>query len=151
MSQPASENAVTKSIIVELAVERVFWVWTEQIHAWWPASHSLSGDPQTQVFIEGKVGGRFYERASNGLEYDWGVVAVWEPPYRLAFQWYLGSSQALPTKVEVQFIPLDENKTRIEVVHRGPELVGELWWQRNEVFKASWDSVLTKFVAFLAP
>ncbi len=144
-----SENAVTKSIIIELDVARAFRVWTEQIRAWWPASHSSSGDPRTQVFIEGKVGGRFYERASNGIEYDWGAVDVWDPPYRLAFTWYLGSNQELPTRVEVQFVSLDENKTRIELEHRGPELIGKLWWQRKQVFSAAWDSVLSKFVTFL--
>jgi uncharacterized protein YndB with AHSA1/START domain len=144
-----AENVVTKSIIVELDVAGAFRAWTEQIRAWWPVSHSSSGDPKTQVFIEGKVGGRFYERASNGVEYDWGAVDVWDPPYRLAFTWYLGSNQELPTRVEVQFVSLDENKTRIELEHRGPELIGELWWQRKHVFSTAWDNVLSKFVTFL--
>ena len=82
---PDSENSVKKSIIVKQAVDRTFRLWTEQIRVWWPAGHSLSGDPQTQVFIEGRVGGRFYERASDGVEYVWGTVEVWEPPARLAF------------------------------------------------------------------
>ena len=71
---PDSENSVKKSIIVKQEVERTFRLWTEQIRAWWPAGHSLSGDPQTQVFIEGRVGGRFYERASDGAEYVWGLL-----------------------------------------------------------------------------
>jgi uncharacterized protein YndB with AHSA1/START domain len=144
-----AENAVIKSIIVEQHVERAFRIWTEQIRTWWPASHSISGDPGTQVFIEGKVGGRFYERASNGVEYDWGAVVVWEPPYRLAFTWYLGSNPELPTRVEVQFVSLDHHKTRIELEHRGPELIGKLWEQRKNIFSAAWDSVLPKFVTFL--
>jgi hypothetical protein len=51
--------------------------------------------------------------------------------------------------VEVQFVSLDENKTRIELEHRGPELIGELWWQRKHVFSTAWDNVLSKFVTFL--
>ncbi|MBI1881675.1 MAG: SRPBCC domain-containing protein [Chloroflexi bacterium] len=149
MTQRDSENAIAKSIIIELDVERTFRVWTEQIRAWWPASHSLSGDPKTQVFIEGKVGGRFYERASNGVEYDWGAVLVWEPPYRLAFTWYLGSNPELPTRVEAQFVALGEHKTRIEIEHRGPELIGELWRQRVRIFDAAWEKVLSTYATFL--
>lgn len=148
MSHHEAETIVSKSIIVGLVVERVFQIWTEQIRAWWPTGHSLSGDPRTQVFIEGKVGGRFYERASNGTEYDWGAVTVWEPPHRLAFTWYLGSGPQLPTRVEVQFVPLDENRTRVEIAHRGPDLIGELWWQRQQIFNAAWDTVLARFAAF---
>lgn len=145
-----SENAVSKSIVVEVDVAKAFRLWTEQIRVWWPVSHSRSGDPRTKVFIEGKVGGRFYECASDGVEYNWGAVDVWDPPDRLAFTWYLGSSWEHPTRVEVHFVAMAENKTRVEITHRGPELIGVLWGQRKHVFSAAWDSVLSKFEAFAA-
>ncbi|MBE7473867.1 MAG: SRPBCC domain-containing protein [Anaerolineales bacterium] len=144
-----TDHVVTKSITVEAAVEWAFRVWTEQIRAWWPVSHSRSGDPQAQVFMEGRVGGRFYERASDGVEYDWGEVVDWEPPHRLAFTWYLGSSRELPTRVEIRFVALAERRTRLDLEHRGPELIGDLWGQRQRIFSASWDSVLARFGAFL--
>ena len=147
---PDSENSVKKSIIVNQAADQTFRLWTEQIRTWWPAGHSLSGDPQTQVVIEGRVGGRFYECASNGAEYIWGTVEVWEPPERLVFTWYLGSSPSLPSRVEVHFIPLADNQTRIELEHRGPELIGELWWSRKSIFNGAWEKILSKFGAFLA-
>ena len=149
MTNTDSLDVVTKSITVALDAAQAFRVWTEQIHAWWPPGHSMSGDPQTRVFIEGKVGGRFYERASNGDEHNWGAVDIWEPPHRLAFTWYLGSNPELPSRVEVQFIPLAENKTRVELEHRGPELIGELWWQRNSIFNESWGKILSRFTRFL--
>jgi len=149
MNKQDSADAVVKSIIVERDIEAAFRVWTEQIHLWWPAGHSRSGDPKTQVLMEGKVGGRFYERTSNGDEYEWGAVDVWEPPHFLAFRWYLGSSQELPTRVDVQFVPLSENRTRIELAHRGPELIGERWWAIMGIFHTAWDSVLSKFAMFL--
>lgn len=147
MSKPDIENTVTKSIIVELDTERAFRLWTEQTASWWPAGHSLSGDPKTEVIIEGKVGGRFYERASNGVEYEWGSVEIWEPPHRLAFSWYLGSNRELPTRVTVQFVSLADNQTRLELEHRGPELIGQLWWSRKRIFDTAWDKVLANFVA----
>lgn len=151
LTNPDPENVITKSIVVEQGLERTFRVWTEQIRQWWPAGHSISGDPATQVFIEGRVGGRFYERASDGVEYNWGRVTAWEPPQRLAYTWYLGSSRELPTQVTVQFIPIAETQTRVEVEHRGPELVGELWWATQGRFRTAWDSVLAAAALFLKP
>jgi uncharacterized protein YndB with AHSA1/START domain len=149
MMNHEADHAVTKSIVVDLDPARAFQVWTEHISAWWPSGHSLSGDPRTQVFIEGKVGGRFYERASDGTEYDWGAVAVWDPPHRLAHTWHLGSNREMPTRVEVQFVPLSQNRTRIDLEHRGPELIGELWSQRVGIFNTAWETILARFAAFL--
>ena len=94
------ETVVIKSILVHRELSNTFHLWTEHIRAWWPAGHSLSGDPKTQVFIEGWVGGRFFERTSNGDELVWGHVTRWEPPYRLGHTWFLGSGQNLPSEVE---------------------------------------------------
>lgn len=142
-----SENVVKKSITVGRDVQAAFFVWTQQINRWWPAGHSVSGDPKTQVFIEGKVGGRFYERASDGVEHEWGRVTVWDPPHRFALNWYLGSSRELPTKVEINFVALNQNQTRIEVEHYGPTLIGELWWLNKSKYSTAWDRVLSEYAA----
>ncbi|MFN8566257.1 MAG: SRPBCC domain-containing protein [Kouleothrix sp.] len=95
--------------------------------------HSRSGDPRTTVLLERYVGGRLYERTPNGVEYVWGVVLVWEPPQRFAYHWHLGGGPAQPTRVDVSFTALDSAQTRVEVLHRGPELIGERWWQSGRV------------------
>jgi uncharacterized protein YndB with AHSA1/START domain len=110
----------------------------------------MSGDPQTRVCLEGQVGGRFYEQASDNAEYDWGAVEIWDPPRRLAFTWFLGSDPKLPTRVEVQFVPLEGGQTRVEVEHRGPELIGELWWQRVKIFQGGWEAVLGSYAGVVA-
>lgn len=149
MTQP-NEDVVTKSLTVNVAVAQAFRVWTEQIRLWWPPSHSLSGDPETELFIEGKLGGRFYERTSDGTEYDWGEVVLWQPPHCLAHTWYLGSGPTMPTRVEVTFTALSEQRTRIEIEHRGVDLIGELWWQRVAIFNAAWgEAVLPRYESYL--
>jgi uncharacterized protein YndB with AHSA1/START domain len=150
MSTGFSESVVQKSVVLKLDRASAFQVWTEQIAAWWPKNHSMSGDPATQVFLEGEVGGRFYERTRNGDEYDWGAVQVWDPPERLSFTWYLGSGGEMPTRVDVHFTPLDGGSTRIDLEHRGPELVAELWWERKDLFSGAWDKVLAELAAFTA-
>lgn len=142
MNEGEALTAVRKHIHIERDVVTTFELWAQQVHAWWPRKHTLSGDPQTHVCIEGAIGGRFYERASDGKEYEWGRVFAWEPPHRIAFTWYLGSTPALPTQVEVQFTAIDAETTRIDLEHRGPEFIGDLWERRVQIFQGAWYTIL---------
>jgi activator of Hsp90 ATPase-like protein len=145
MSTSGSPDSVHKTIVVRCPVEVAFRVWTEQIDRWWPKSHSRSGDPGTLVFLERQVGGRLYERTSDGVEYTWGEVLVWEPTRHFAYLWYLGSSAEQPTRVDVRFRATAEGLTQVEVTHRGPELIGELWARTNPHFAAAWEHVLARY------
>jgi uncharacterized protein YndB with AHSA1/START domain len=141
-------NPVHKTILVRCDVETAFRVWTEQIDLWWPKSHSRSRDPNTTVMLEARIGGRLYERTSQGVEHDWGEVIAWEPPHHFAFHWYLGSGPSQPTHVDVRFISQESENTRIEISHRGPELIGELWSRNRSIYDASWETVLTAYADF---
>lgn len=147
MNLPESPDAIRKRVIVRCGVETAFRVWTEQIDTWWPKGHSRSGDPQTSVFVEHGVGGRIYERTPEGVEHNWGEVTLWEPPSRFAYKWYLGSSPERPTLVEVRFVAQEIGGTLVEVTHRGPELVGDLWTRNSARYSAAWESVLPAYSA----
>jgi uncharacterized protein YndB with AHSA1/START domain len=143
-----SPNAVYKTITVRCDVATAFRVWTEQINLWWPKSHSRSRDPNTTVMLEARAGGRLYERTSQGVEHDWGEVTAWEPPHHFAFNWYLGSGPAQPTHVDVRFANQGAENTRVEVTHRGPELIGELRSRNQSIYDASWQTVLMAYSEF---
>jgi uncharacterized protein YndB with AHSA1/START domain len=135
-------DAVRRTLVVRCAPAVAFRLWAEQIDRWWPKGHSRSGDPATRVVLEGWVGGRLYERTSVGAELIWGEVLVWEPPQHLAYHWYLGSSAEMPSRVDVQFRAGADGQTRIEVTHRGPELLGGRWAVTSPRFAAAWEHVL---------
>jgi uncharacterized protein YndB with AHSA1/START domain len=145
MSTERLPEAVRRTILVNCPLEVAFRVWTEQIDRWWPKGHSRSGDLATIVCLEPRVGGRLYERTSDGVEYTWGEVFIWEPPHHLAYHWYLGSSAAQPTRVDVRFSAYADGYTQVAVTHRGPELIGELWVRTNTRFAAAWDNVLAAY------
>jgi uncharacterized protein YndB with AHSA1/START domain len=149
MSTQGPTGAVHKTVIVRCDVERAFRVWTEQIDLWWPKSHSRSGDPNTTVIFEAQIGGRLYERTSQGTEHDWGEITAWEPPHRLAYTWYLGSGPTKPTHVEVRFSSETPSSTRVDVTHRGPEWIGELWLRNSARYDASWNAVLEGYISFV--
>ena len=148
MTDQISPDVVSKSIIVQCSVEAAFRTWTEEITTWWPKSHSFSGDTDTEVFIEGKVGGRVYECASDGQEYDWGEILIWEPPDYLAYTWYFGTGSAQPTRVEVRFSAMGNHNTRVDLTHYGRDLIGDLWDTINVRFLSAWNHILPLYVTF---
>lgn len=147
MTETNIGNAIHKTITVACLPEVAFRIWTKQISDWWPKeNHSVSGHPQTAVYFEGVVGGRIYEETPEGIAHIFGEVVAWEPPNFLAYQWYPGSSAQQPTRVEIRFVPLENNQTRVDVLHRGPELIGSLWHGRKDAFNHAWEDVLLSYV-----
>lgn len=134
------------SFEVGCSAAHAFRVWTSQIATWWPSDHTVSGRPDLVVLQSG-VGGRIFERTSDGVEHDWGEVTLWNPPEQLAYLWHLGADRTAATEVEVRFVAQDPTTTRIEIEHRGWERLGEAadsWRDRN---RAGWDSLLPHLVA----
>ena len=89
---------------VDCPADHAFEVWTARIDRWWPADHTASGDAATHVVLEGRPGGRIFERTPSGAEHDWGEVTVWEPPSRLGYLWHLRRDRADATEVEIRFV-----------------------------------------------
>ena len=87
------------------------------------AAHALDRRRQvTEVVVEEQVGGRIYERHSDGGEGEWGRVLVWEPPAKFAMSWYPGHDDARATRLEVRFTA-EGDATRVELEHRGWEIL----------------------------
>ena len=122
-------------------------MWTNRLATWWPKDHSASGDPDTEVVLEPHVGGRIFERTSAGVEIDWGEVTAWEPPHRLSYRWHLGRSPAEATDVELRFVDLGGDRTRLEIVHTGWERLGAEGQQWRDANAGGWGAVLPRFVA----
>jgi uncharacterized protein YndB with AHSA1/START domain len=147
MSVPGSTDVIRKTVIVRCNVESAFRTWTERINSWWPKGHSRSGNPETTVLMERGVGGRIFERTPDGVEHDWGRVTAWNPPHHFAYHWYLGSGPQQPTLVDVHFITQENSSTRVDITHRGPELIGVLWSRNNSIYDTAWENVLPAYVA----
>jgi hypothetical protein len=134
------------SFDVDCSAEHAFSVWTSRIDTWWPSDHTVSGEAELVVLQSG-VGGRIFERTSDGVEHDWGEVTLWNPPTQLAYLWHLGADRTAATEVEVRFVAQGAATTRIEIEHRGWEQLGEVadqWRDRNRV---GWDTLLPHFLA----
>jgi hypothetical protein len=139
-------DALRISFEVGCGVDHAFTTWTERIGTWWPADHTLSGEP-VLVVLEGRVGGRIYERTAEGEEHDWGVVTAWRPPASLAYRWHLGFDRESATIVVVTFSALEQDRTKVQIEQTGWERLGEAAperWTRN---RAGWESLRPHFCA----
>jgi len=122
-----STLAVERSVTVKAPVEKAFRVFTERFATWWPTSHSINPQGYAAAFIEAREGGRWYERAPDGSEQDWGRVLTWEPPHRLVLSWQLDGDYsydpdpAHASEVEITFTAEGADQTRVDLVHSGFE------------------------------
>jgi uncharacterized protein YndB with AHSA1/START domain len=135
------------SFDVACPADRAFEIWTARIGQWWPADHTVTGEESLAVVLEGRPGGRIFERTTGGVEHDWGEVTIWEPPSRLGYLWHLRRDRQDATEVEIRFVGVEASLTRIEIEHRGWERLGaegESWRDRNY---GGWSTLLPHYVA----
>lgn len=135
------------SFDVDCPADHAFEVWTARIDRWWPADHTVSGATDATVVLEGRAGGRIFERTTAGIEHEWGEVTIWEPPTRLGYLWHLRRDRADATEVEIKFIDRGDSTTRVEIEHRGWEALGaegESWRDRNH---GGWATLLPHYLA----
>ena len=134
------------SFDVACSPDHAFTMWTTEISTWWPSDHTVSGRADLEVFLQGRVGGRIFERTSDGIEHEWGEVTRWDPPARLSYRWHLHHDRAEATDVDIHFLPRGD-ATRIEIEHRGWERLGTVGAERREGNRKGWDGLLPHFVA----
>jgi uncharacterized protein YndB with AHSA1/START domain len=135
------------SFDIDCSPEQAFEVWTGRIGTWWPTDHTVSGQPGLEIVLQSGVGGRIYERTTEGVEYEWGQVTVWEPPGRLVYEWHLRQDRADATEVEIRFLPHGAAATRVVIEHRGWERLGSAGDERRAQNRGGWESLLPHFRA----
>lgn len=114
---------VRKSVIVDVPVEIAWAIFTERPIEWWPSSHVLVKSPRESITFEPRVGGRYFERAVDGSECQWGTMLEWDPPKRLAMTWRIDGrwqmidNDVKASEIEVTFTPVSATSTEVELAH----------------------------------
>ncbi len=134
------------SVDIGCPAEHAFRMWTEKLASWWPPDHTVSGERDVQVVLEGRPGGRIFERTPAGVVHEWGEIIDWEPPRRLRYRWYLRQDRADATVVDVSFVDTGAATTRVEIEHRGWERLGAKGADVRRNNRAGWAGLLPHFV-----
>jgi hypothetical protein len=127
--------------------EDAFDLWTRRTSSWWPRSHTVTGDRGPQIVLEGRAGGRIFERTAAGREVEWGEITVWDPPRRLCYLWHIRTDRADATEVEIRFNGTGDAHTRVEIEHRGWERLGTRGPGWRDANQGGWNGVLPEYVA----
>jgi hypothetical protein len=135
------------SVVLECDASHAFDVFASRTSSWWPHAHSVSRDAELTVTFEPRVGGRIFERTSANIEHDWGEILVWEPPRRLGYLWHLRADRSLATEVQIEFVPLGEDQTRMEIEQTGWDALGEVGLARRNGNEKGWGGMLPHFIA----
>jgi uncharacterized protein YndB with AHSA1/START domain len=138
---------IRKSVRIERPVQIAFKVFCEQIGQWWPKGPSFGGKVATNIIIEGRVGGRFYQVYDDGIEFEIGRVTAYQPPMIVAFTWRAPSWDAT-TQVEIRFHE-EGSGTRVELEHSGWEQTEKVREFRKN-YEGGWDKILGHYESFVA-
>jgi hypothetical protein len=139
-------DALHFSFDVGCAVDHAFATWTERIGMWWPRDHTVSGSPAS-IVLEGRIGGRIYERTEQGDEHEWGEVTEWRPPDLVAFRWHIGVGDEFATDVAVTFAPVGVDATRVEIEQSGWERLGPAAAELRQRNHTGWSTLEPHFRA----
>jgi uncharacterized protein YndB with AHSA1/START domain len=152
MRRGTDTNSLRKVVSVQAPPAVAWRVFTEKMATWWPlATYKIGKANAVDAVIEPRVGGRWYERGDDGSTCDWGRVLSWEPPSRLVLSWDISADWQydpdLKTEVEVRFIALGKDGTRVELEHRGLDRYGARRDEMRSIFDAEggWGRLLELF------
>ena len=159
MTKTVEEAVVRKSIRVRVPIERAFSVFVEQMEMWWPPAHHIGDKPFQSIFVEPRVGGRWFERDVDGKECDWGTVRAWDPPQLVTFSWHLGPDWKFDPDLEkasdvaIRFTSEGSSATLVELEHSGIERHGEGYERLRMMLDSpdAWTSTLVEFAKAAEP
>jgi hypothetical protein len=144
MTTPFPVPPVEKSVLVRCDPTRAFAAFTAEIAQWWPMqTHSVAQAQARSVAIEPRIGGRIYETAADGTESEWGRVLTWSPPHGFSMTWHPGRPADPHTVVELSFAA-EGGGTRVRLVHRGWETLGEGAQAVRDNYNGGWDRVFVR-------
>jgi uncharacterized protein YndB with AHSA1/START domain len=154
LSSVTDPNSVRKTMNVQAPPAVAWRVFTEQMATWWPlAVYKIGKANAVDAIIEPRVGGRWYELGEDGSACNWGSVLSWEPPSRLVLSWDISADWQydpdLKTEIEVRFIALGPDATRVELEHRKLDRYGARRDEMRRIFdtEGDWGRLLAAFAA----
>ena len=144
MSTDPRLAAVHESVEVRCEAEAAFRLFTDGMGEWWPLElASYGGARAKSIFLEARVGGRFFERFVDGDELQVGTVVACDPPFRIVFTWTAADWDG-ETEVEVTFTEVADG-TRVDLDHRGFDGLGSLGKGVAAKFRGGWPGVMHEF------
>src|SRR5215213_3024619 len=125
-----ADAVVRREMVVDVPIAHAFATFVKRFGDFKPPEHNLLGAPITKTTFDSHVGGHIYDVAEDGSECRWARILAYEPPDRVVFSWdisphwQLESDPDHASEVEVRFVAVTPDRTRLELEHRNLERHG---------------------------
>lgn len=159
MTTANTEPQVTVNLALEVDVPQhhAFTVFTEQFDRIKPREYNLLPVEIEATIFEPRVGGHVYDRGVDGSECRWARVLVFEPYERFVISWDISTRWQLETdidrtsEVEVRFVPISAEQTRVELEHRHLDRHGDGWQDYRQQLEddGGWPVFVERFRSLL--
>lgn len=148
MEAETATMIVRKELVIERSQEDTFRLFTEELGAWWPTmTHSIYGEDVAEAVLEPGMDGRIYERTADGRTAEWGKIVEWDAPRSFAVSWKPNLDDlAHRTQWRVHFEVVDDERTRLTLIHSGWEGFGDTAEEARSMYDTGWDHVLARYV-----
>jgi uncharacterized protein YndB with AHSA1/START domain len=151
-------NEVRVDVTVDGPIERAFAVFAEHCDSWWPRSYRLGEAERTDVLLEPRVGGRWYERLADGSECDWGRILAWDEPGHVVLSWQIAPDftrepdPERASRVDVRFVADGASRTVVTVVHSEFERHGDGWESMRDgvAHDGGWPGIMATYAEVVA-
>lgn len=124
-------DLIVKTIEVPCNQEKAFNVFVRQMGHWWPLDKRAmslyeTGEPAKDVTVDARVGGKIIEIGSDDSEHHWGTFRSFDPFGSLSMDFHMGLPPEQCSLVTVTFTAVDDQLTRVELVHSNWEGFGDM-------------------------
>jgi len=153
MSPTEQTTSLRLETVVEAPQRHAFTVFTEQFDRIKPREYNLLDVDIAETVFEARVGGHVYDRGVDGSVCRWARVLAFDPPERFVISWDIDAQWRLEpdperaSEVEVRFVPLGAERTRVELYHRHLERHGDGWqhYRTGLAAEGGWPVFLQRF------
>ena len=131
------------TIEVPCGQAEAFRVFVNEMGSWWPLhkrSMSLKavGKPAKSLQVDPRLGGKIVEIGPEGAEYHWGTIKAIVPNESVAMDVHMGMPPEQASLVEVTFVPLAANRTRVTLTQSNWEGFGDMAEMLRTGYKPGW-------------
>lgn len=138
-----------KTIEVPCAQAEAFRVFVNEMGSWWPLhkrSMSLKavGKPAASLQVDPRLGGKIVEIGPDGSEYHWGTIKAIEPYNSVAMDFHMGMPPERASLVEVVFVRLADDRTRVTLTQSNWEGFGDMAEMLRAGYGSGWDIIFVQ-------
>ncbi len=139
---------LVKTIEVPCDQETAFGVFVNEMDSWWPLSRftvsAMGGGVAKALRVEPRVGGTIVEIGHDNTEYLWGTFQSFDPHDSISMDFHIpqpGEVVESRTLVEVRFMPVEDDRTRVELTQTNWEALGEWGATLRGGYDGGWDDI----------